>query len=154
MILSYSKESFKADILAGRKIHTLREDWHERWHAGRTIHHWMHNPRNVAKNPHHFLTNECTGVECALIQYDKTQMTDMCIRLSRFKPVKVITGSIHTYYDYEMDQEQILELATNDGLTLPEFREWFLGNKNYWQGKIIHWTDHRYHPALNQGKIK
>lgn len=62
MILTFSKESFKDKILSGSKIHTIRADKKNRWKPGMKIHFWMHNPRNVKKNPYQFAEGICNLV--------------------------------------------------------------------------------------------
>lgn len=54
MILTFSRPEFKDKIISGTKTTTIRADKHRRWKVGSKIHFWMHNPRNVKKNPHCF----------------------------------------------------------------------------------------------------
>jgi len=121
MILTYLKEQFKNKILAGIKIHTIREDKHYRWQPGMIIHHWLHNPRNVSKHPHQFLKNQCTGTQEIWI-YPETKKV-------------YISGVMCSDKELEL-------LAINDGFeSVKGFLAWF--NKKF-DGKIIHWTDFRY----------
>ena len=140
MILSYSKPSFKADILAGIKKHTLREDIHNRWKPGMKIHHWMHNPRNVKKNPHEFMINHCTSIQEVIIKREIVPYSShACL------------GSMQIIVD-GTPIENWMELINNDGLTYTEFQDWFVPLNEFpdktvkaeWIGKIIHWTDLKY----------
>lgn len=63
MILTYSFDKFVPAILSGEKIHTIREDFYERWKPGMSIQHWRGNPRNVKSNPYQFAVGECKGVQ-------------------------------------------------------------------------------------------
>jgi hypothetical protein len=54
VILTFSRDSFKDAILAGRKKTTIRKDPFNRWHKGVFIHFWRGNPRNVKANPYEF----------------------------------------------------------------------------------------------------
>lgn len=126
MILSYSKEKFKADILRKVKIHSLREDKHNRWKIGMKIQHWMHSPRNPSKNPHEFGEDICTGKEKVEIWKSGKDV------------FVAVNGRMLAY-------QEVLLLAQNDGLTVDQFRLWFVPpGKKRWKGYIIHWTEKRY----------
>ena len=131
MILTYSFDKFVPAILSGEKIHTIREDFYERWKPGMSIQHWRGNPRNVKSNPYQFAVGECKGVQ------------DITIRLGCKKMKHGLTVLIGKRF---LADDEIEELAKNDGLTIDEFRKWFLrepGN-SWFQGRIIHFTDFRY----------
>lgn len=127
MILTYSKQRFKPAILKGEKIHTIRVDRADRWHPGRIIHHWMHNPRNKHLGPHQFLVNRCVSIQ-------KIRITNQ--------------DEFQVYVDnQQLPLESIEVLAKNDGLDLVELIEWFApyrGSDDDFQGKIIHWTYFKY----------
>lgn len=53
MLLTFQKQ-FVEPIKAGTKIHTIREDKHNRWQVGKKIHFWAGNPRNVQSKPFDF----------------------------------------------------------------------------------------------------
>jgi hypothetical protein len=131
MILSYSRDSFVADIKAGRKIHTLREDPKKRWRPGMAIHHWRGNPRNVKSNPYEFLIGECKGVqEVEIIRCDFPFYSHGC---------RVWVDKRELRYD------EISVLIISDGLQHDEFIKWFLpGDTRTWTGRIIHFTEYKY----------
>ena len=54
MICTYSQRRFEQRIISGIKRTTIRRDETNRWKPGRIMHCWMHNPRNVSKNPYCF----------------------------------------------------------------------------------------------------
>lgn len=62
MILTFSDKRFPTRIINRQKTHTVRYDPQGRWHPGREIHYWMHNPRNKEKNPFHFATGTVEDV--------------------------------------------------------------------------------------------
>lgn len=129
MILSFSKQVFVTKIFFGTKIHTIREDKHNRWKQGMKIHAWYGNPRNKNKNPYQFSLMQCTGMQKILIHYNTfNKFTDMIPEIS-------IDGKY-------LDNYGKIKLATNDGFdTLGEFCQWF--NKDF-EGKIIHFTEFKY----------
>ena len=130
MLLTYSHPRFPALINAGIKIHTIREDKGNRWQSGRAIHHWMHNPRNVQKNPYPFCMDKnpvCIGVQSIDIE-----------PLIEMVRINYPDGNSRFLEDQEIDL-----LALNDGLINRRiFFKWF--GKSSFSGKIIHWTDLRY----------
>ncbi|MGC3979058.1 MAG: ASCH domain-containing protein [Paludibacteraceae bacterium] len=63
MILTFSQRRFEQRIISGIKRTTIRTDAKGRWKPGRIIHFWMHNPRNVSKNPYFFALGRCINVE-------------------------------------------------------------------------------------------
>lgn len=140
MILPYSLPRFKYSILARKKQHTLREDKPRRWREGMSIQHWMHNPRNVSKSPHQFDEGECLGVQDVIIQrgnrnkHNKTGLV-----------VWIIPDPWSTYIRRALSQSAIQRLALNDGLSVAEFRRWFVPkDAPIWKGRIIHFTDLKY----------
>lgn len=133
MILTYSNHKFKELILSGEKIHTIREDTGDRWHPGVKIHHWMYNPRNKSRGPHQFLEGVCKGVQRVHI-----------IRQGDFLP-NVFIMEYGTKKRFWLNEYQVVLLATNDGLTPHEFRDWFVPtDRPSFIGKIIHFTDFMY----------
>lgn len=134
MILTYSNPRFKDLILSGEKIHTIREDKKMRWKPGMKIQHWMGNPRNVKKEPHQFAEGICQAVRDVVITR----------RYDRPEPVVFMFET----YEHEgrfLLKNEIYELAKNDGLTIDEFREWFVPESlPDFRGRIIHFTDKLY----------
>lgn len=119
MNLSF-KHRFVNPILGGKKIHTIREDKHGRWCAGKAIHF-------------------CTGLRTKAYNCFRI---GTCVSTQTVK----INGVRVWIDDRELDSAEIDLLARNDGLLVKEeFFAWF--NKDF-VGKIIHWTDFRYdaHP--------
>ena len=128
MILTYSKEQFKFKIIAKIKIHTIREDKHDRWRPGMSIQHWLYSPRNVSKHPHQFGTSICRSKQKIEIIWHESQfmkIADILIEGNKITDISVID-----------------QLAINDGFeSRKSFYAWF--NKNF-TGKIIHWTEFKY----------
>lgn len=138
MLLTYSKPQFQPLIESGVKIHTIREDSNNRWKPGRTIQHWMHNPRNVSKNPYPFAKNRDDLNTVISIEY-----------------ISIVGGIVHiTAHPYYLTSElkkqkgavspDVLDvLARNDGFeNWRQMRVWFRDDIELW--KIIHWTDYKY----------
>lgn len=125
MLLTYSNPRFEVLIKAGVKIHTIREDKHNRWKPEMKIQHWMYNPRNVSKKPYPFsLPGTDILVSKQLIEIEP-QIKTIRIDGDRF------------LNDLEMNQ-----LAFNDGLHNSRvFFKWF---NIPFKGYILHFTDKKY----------
>ena len=148
MILGF-KPQFKNPILAGTKIHTIREDRHNRWKAGNTIH-FATGVRT--KNYNQFDIGLCYAVQPILLvnhgnhYYCKIQTGENeyihndCVEHHR--------GDYHVRFyrrSYPAGESMLNDVCTNDGLTWDEFKNWFIPNDgDKFEGKIIHWTDFRY----------
>lgn len=117
MILGF-KPQFVPLILAGTKIHTIREDKQRRWYVGNTI---------------HFATGVRTKKYKCFKEEFCTRVQDIII--SR-KFVRIIVDG------RMLSDQEINMLAVSDGFKHAEdFFRWF----NYdFQGKIIHWTHTKY----------
>lgn len=135
MILTYSKDRFIDAIRAGTKIHTIRTDASRRWKPGMSIQHWHGNPRNVRQNPYKFADGRCQAVQDIRI-----------IRQGEYVPcVYVFAPRQGEHAGYFLSDLQVEELAKNDGLSLAEFRDWFVpAEAPEFQGRIIHFTDFKY----------
>lgn len=134
MLLTFSKEKFYSDIMAGRKIHTIRTDKNRRWKKGNKIHFWLGNPRNTNRKPppKQFKLAQCKSVEQIIIRKEQD------IKLYPHGMSIKIMGQALINKEIEL-------LAFNDGLEINEFREWFLpGMQVEYKGRIIHWTDYKY----------
>ena len=123
MVLGF-KEQFIVKIFNGTKIHTIREDKHNRWKAGNKIHF-------------------ATGVRTK--QY-KEFMRGKCISVQEFKIVPPKdNNSLRTYLIDGKELQpisDIVKLSKNDGFDkASEFVNWFGDN---FTGKIIHWTYFKY----------
>ncbi len=126
MILSF-KEQFKQPILDGTKIHTIREDGSDRWHAGKHI----HAATGVrTENYDCFFQAECVSTQTIFMTY--------------YNEFEV---SIDYTYLY---RSEINDLAKRDGFEgYYHFAKWFYpliskSKTRSFVGKIIHWTDFRY----------
>lgn len=132
MIIGF-KEQFRAPILNGTKIHTIREDKHDRWKPGKVIH-------------------MSTGVRTKWYNCFKK---DMCRNIQKIRIVHW-HNTVHVYvddwffgeafhnklYDIQTYTPNLKKLARNDGFaSVSDFFKWF---SNDFEGKIIHWTDLRY----------
>lgn len=124
MILGF-KPQFKDPIKTGQKKHTIREDKHNRWKAGRVIH-FATGVRTEFYEQ--FKEGKCKSVQTIQIDYDYIQPVGHCVN------VFIDDRSLHP--------DEIRILAKNDGFEdTSEFFAWF--NKDF-KGKIIHWTDLKY----------
>jgi hypothetical protein len=132
MNLSYTLPKAEANIIAGLKLHTFRQDRGNRWKPGLLIHH-SYSFRSKGGYSC-FLLNTCTGVQKILIVLDINNVVH--IRVDRRK--------LHII--------EILQLIKNDGFEkLCDFVDWFFpANKKgirrttIFSGKIIHWTNLKY----------
>ena len=134
MELYYSMESVitKVDSLDSQlfaenvtgKLHTIREDAHDRWHEGRLIHPVVFNR---SKNQFQFApTLVCKSVQKIEIIRNSDYLNETT--------VKVDGRSI--------SEKEIQQLAWNDGFSnLIAFWLWF---QEGFTGKIIHWTNLKY----------
>ena len=130
MIVTYSKEVFKHRILDRTKKHTIREDKSRRWKAGRSIEHWLGNPRNKKHNPdiHQFGKDVCQCVQAITIVNSKDS-----------GKMVYVYDKTHTLHPKRLSVDQIEILAINDGFDNTEdFWNWFSETTS---GYIIHWTD-------------
>lgn len=121
-ILFYSDNGKRFDPYSAYapKIHTIREDPHNRWKVGMKIHPVIGN-----RTPNRFQFAPTLTCTCA----DKIWITPD----ARFRVI--LDGHILT------DQE-IHTLALNDGFeSVKQFFQWF--NEPF-VGKLIHWTDFKY----------
>lgn len=122
MILSF-KEQFKEPILKGSKIHTIREDMHNRWKAGKIIH-----MATGVRTKKYNCFNE--GI-CKSIQQIEI------IRVSDY-----LNETIVKVDGRQLTVSEVQQLAWNDGFhNLICFWMWF---SDGFVGKIIHWTDFKY----------
>jgi len=133
MIIGF-KERFVDKIKSGTKIHTIREDKHDRWSEGRKI----YLATGVrTKNYQQFAEKTCTGTQKISIRYyDNKQRVRITIDDRFFGTAFYDQGRI-SYYVSELE-----DLARNDGFdSVDEFFQWF--HKDF-AGKIIHWTQLKY----------
>lgn len=129
MILTYSHDRFPVLIENKIKIHTIREDKYNRWKAGNSIQHWMHNPRNVSKNPYQFAKDVSDLNKCISVQ-------KISIILTKAIDMIEIDGR-------ELDPSEFDVLARHDGFdSFRQMKKWFKESIIDW--KIIHWTNYKY----------
>lgn len=142
MILSFKKKlpsgkptNFENKIKLGIKIHSMREDTHNRWKPGMKIQ-MAHGVRT--KNYRCFDdTKICTGIQSIKIKY---------LLITGYQGVvEVRIGGKLFYSQFGEDSYgscNLELLAKNDGFdSTSDFFEWF--NHDF-EGRILHWTDFRY----------
>lgn len=111
------------------KLHTIREDKHNRWKPGVKIHPVINNR---TKDRFQFAPAlVCTGV----------QLIRICHRFVPYPPAVYVGRRYETLLD-RLDDEGIRKLALNDGF--PSVEAFFMWFDKDFKGKIIHWTDLRY----------
>jgi hypothetical protein len=130
---------FELAIISGKKIHTLRKNylfWKRRLsNAGvLSIRYWKDKPRHskqiTIRNIDPYMKNSNFGIQ------------EVCKINDGKSP-----GCPFSFYLVERQEPKtrldISVLAENDGLTLPEFIDWF---KDYHEGAmtLIHFTSFRY----------
>lgn len=117
------------------KIHSIREDRHNRWFAGRDIHH-VYNARRSGRIC--FLKNKCISTQRIII---KTEVSIIGVD-SNGRDVKMGTQPLVMVDGRTMSARQVEAIAINDGFpSVQAFFSWF--NRDF-SGIIIHWTKHRY----------
>lgn len=114
------------------KIHTIREDQHNRWKPGMKIHH-VYGVRT--KNYDCFAEGVCTHIQIMEIREMYMCSSGKCYR-SNNKIFRVyVDGRI-------LSLNEIETLAKNDGFNrIDDFFKWF---NEPCTRKIIHWTDFKY----------
>ena len=119
MIIGF-KEGFVEPIINGTKIHTIREDVHNRWKEGMK----MHMATGVrTKKYHQFNEKICLSTQKIEIIHQN------CIKIIKINNRKLKLSELYI-------------LAKNDGFAnYDDFYFWF--DKDF-TGKIIHWTNLKY----------
>jgi hypothetical protein len=125
MIIGFNPE-FVPKIISGTKIHTIRDDEHDRWKPGMT----MHMATGVrTKNYNQFHTSTCVSFQKILIYPTLRQIAI------------IKDANVHEWLCYD----NINLLAKNDGFdSTTLFWMWFLRNHNGKPKKLIHWTNLTY----------
>lgn len=117
MILGFKKQ-FVPKILDGTKIHTIREDKHNRWKAGQLIN-FATGVRT--KDYKEFKKGKCVSVQKIYID------SESC------------TISVDGRW---LKKDEMEKLTFNDGfVTWEHLFMWF---RDGFSGKIIHWTAYKY----------
>lgn len=109
-----------------QKIHSLREDIHDRWQIGTKIHFyiWARTKRAVC-----FGTGEVKAIQYAVIN----------VKLQRIYILDQKDGMGHAR---ELLGVDLATFVLNDGFdSLEQFWDYFTESKTY---KIIHWTNFKY----------
>lgn len=124
------------------KLHTIRADIKERWEKGKKIHFVINNR---TKNMAQF---------APIVTVVSVQDIFMTRRGSELEITVAKVGSYMGGEDIYLCYKEKCELALNDGFdTYDEFKEYFFNQieanfeekgNNWFSGKIIHWTNHRY----------
>jgi len=134
MILGF-KQQFKAPILAGTKIHSIRDDKSARWKTGNSI---QMATGNQTKNYDCFKEAECLNVQDVFMS--------------------IVQGTVHISIDeneiYYYPEKDVF--ARNDGFeNWVSFVDFFYpiieDNSGEYSGKLIHWTPIQY---MRHGKIE
>lgn len=115
------------------KPHTIREDAHDRWHAGRLIHPVVFNR---SKNQFQFApTLVCKSVQKIEIKHrwDYGKIQEVFIDGYLFASIE---PSLHR------NEQKLNQMAKNDGFS--SFEDFFAWFDHDFTGKIIHWTDLKY----------
>lgn len=107
------------------KLHTMREDAHDKWHAGLDIHPVINN--RTANRFQFAPTIKCVSTQDVYMTYFRSQL-------------EVTIDDKYQYWN------TIDALVKNDGFhNTGQFVQWFFPKgKDVWKGKIIHWTDLKY----------
>ena len=115
-------------IVNNPKIHTIREDKHNRWKPGRKIEMVYRGPKYSILD--HFNKGIPELEKCVSVQKIEMRIPKGCLLVN-----VAIDGRFLGLGEIEL-------LSRNDGFDdINDFFEWF--NKDF-TGKIIHWTNHRY----------
>jgi len=121
------------------KLHTIRDDPHNRWKPGVNIHMVVNNR---SKNRFQFApVIKCTSTQDIEIKWFESK-----------KPIESWMGAVHNPKEYlyalikingkQVGHTRMREIAINDGFnSIEDFFAYF--NKDF-KGKIIHWTDLQY----------
>lgn len=122
MILGF-KPQFKERILAGTKIHSIRENNSRRWSPGMKI---QFATGIRTKNYNQFWEAELISLQKFEIKYSSISKTSLVILIDEYP----INGYFHSL------------LAKNDGFdSVKDFLQFF--NKDFC-GWILHWTQFKY----------
>lgn len=130
MNLGYSLPGAQRMIVERRKLHTMRDDPHNRWKPGLTIHH--HTGRY--KTHFCFLIDKCESVQSVVVIFDQT-----------FYKIRIAVDR------RRLTRKEVATLIHNDGFDCEaDFINWFFPLKKgvrprtMWAGKLIHWTPLKY----------
>lgn len=134
MVIAF-KPQFVTPILNGTKIHTIREDKHNRWKPGMIMHHatgvrtknynCFYRPKLISK------------------QKLKIEWFNFMVYVFIDNKKRVAFSIVYDWSDDGKNGYNFLEtLAKNDGFSsVEDFLEWF---RSGFDGYILHWTDLKY----------
>lgn len=135
----HSEYFLAAELLIGPpKIHTIREDKKDRWKEGKLIHFVINNR---TKNRLQFApAMPVLSIQFLEIKYTRdTNKTIAAVFIDHIK----IGEAIWINCSLKNSSFTVGLLAKNDGFdSINEFFEWFSED---FKGKIIHWTNYKYH---------
>lgn len=123
------------------KLHTIRQDRHNRWKTGMKIHPVINHR---SKDQFQFAPEfPCSGVQSIKIKYYKSANPWMYFDISVWdENTNKGRGVIVSVDNKILSSSEVWKLAINDGFeSLEQFFAYF--NEDF-EGKIIHWTDLRY----------
>lgn len=122
MVIGFNPR-FKEPIIAGTKIHTIRQDQHNRWKAGMV----MHMATGVrTKNYSMFCAVMCKSTQAVEIIGESDELNGVIVKVD----------------GRALSLPEVKQLAWNDGFdNLADFWRWFSDD---FTGKILHWTELRY----------
>lgn len=133
------------------KLHTIREDKHDRWHAGRLIHPVVNNR---SKNQFQFAPAfPCVSTQEIEVRHysHETWCEPEMINAEYYD--KKCGCNMERYYNVIVDgkmlkTDEVIKLSKNDGFaSTNDFFSWFNPNNLEFlmrSEKIIHWTDLKY----------
>ena len=144
MLLTFSKQQFVDRIKSGIKIHTIREDQHNRWKPGMSIQFWFGNPRNVkSKNkPYHFANGVCIAVDNITLGYLYDEANGKFFKAFSSKVDPHIVRHFEEIYGKfwgDPVNELVGKLAINDGFDdADEMYSWFFdGGVGTFTGRLV-----------------
>ena len=116
------------------KLHTMREDPHDRWKPGTKIHFAV---GIRTKNYFRFApVLECVSMQTVVIKEWAMCSSDQCYQTKDSRVWTIDVDGIR------LKTTEIEELSVNDGFeSMEQFFKWFNKPGTY---KLIHWTDKRY----------
>lgn len=136
MVIGFNKQ-FPDKIIAGTKLHTIREDSKDRWKVGVC----MHMATGVRSKKYNcFKQDICKGTQQIVIEYriesiEEILSTEILVSIDNQYFYDNLTSDSKTI-------ERMKKLALNDGFdSIDDFFDWFYTD---FTGKLIHWTDLRY----------
>lgn len=130
MVLAF-KPQFKPKILDGIKIHTMREDTHNRWHPGRDI----QMATGVRTKNYNCFNNKDKCISTQKVQIIHERIFDTGDMVGRIFNTILVD-------DRALSQSEKRLLALQDGFDSYEAFIAFFDRD--WEGKLIHWTNFKY----------